>query len=82
MDLLRKRVPRRRGGVCKRPLSDHMILYGQMDDGGYSYQNMSEADGQWCNQYEGQKGRTEYSSSKYMQVCTGYESQWVAMKKR
>ena len=27
---------------------DHMILYGEMDDGGQSCQNLSEADGQRC----------------------------------
>ena len=48
-DLLRKRVPSRRGGVCERPLTIYSrILYEQMDDGGQSCQNMSEADGQRC----------------------------------
>ena len=27
---------------------DHMILYGQMDDGGQSCRKRSEADGQRC----------------------------------
>ena len=27
---------------------DHRIRYGQMDDGGQSCQNMSEADGKRC----------------------------------
>ena len=43
-DLLRKSVPSRKGGVCERSL----IRYGQMDDGGQSCQNMSEADGKRC----------------------------------
>ena len=35
------------------------IRYGQMDDGGQSCQNMSEADGKRCKQSEGQRGRAE-----------------------
>ena len=47
-DLLRNRVPRRRGGVCERPFTIG-YLYGQMDDGGQSCQNLSEADGSGVN---------------------------------
>ena len=47
-DLLRKSVPSRRGGVCERSLT--IVRYGQMDDGGQSCQNMSEADGKRCKQ--------------------------------
>ena len=48
-DLLRKRVPSRRGGVeSMRKTFDHRILYGQMDDGGQSCHNLSVADGQRC----------------------------------
>ena len=47
-DLLRKRVPSRRGGVCERPLTLTIGTYGQMDDGGHSCQNLSDADGQRC----------------------------------
>ena len=42
-----------------RKIFDHRIRYGQMDDGGQSCQNMSEADGQQCNRSEGQRGRAE-----------------------
>ena len=50
-DLLRKSVPSRRGGVGPmRKIFDHRIRYGQMDDGGQSCQNMSEADGKRCKQ--------------------------------
>ena len=31
-----------------RKTFDHRILYGQMDDGGQSCQNLSEADGKRC----------------------------------
>ena len=40
-----------------RKTFDHRILYGQMDDGGQSCQNLSEADGQRCKR--GQRGRAE-----------------------
>ena len=42
-DLLRKQK-----GRNMRKTFDHRILYGQMDDGGQSCQNLSEADGQRC----------------------------------
>ena len=42
-----------------RKICDHRIRYGQMDDGGQSCQNMSEADGKRCKQLEGQRGRAE-----------------------
>ena len=42
-----------------RKIFDHRIRYGQMDDGGQSCQNMSEADGQRSKRSEGQIGRAE-----------------------
>ena len=42
-----------------RNIFDHRMRYEQMDDGGQSCQNMSEADGKRCKRYEGQIGRTE-----------------------
>ena len=46
-------------GQSMRKIFNHRILYGQMDDGGQSCQNMSEADGQRCKRLEGQRGRAK-----------------------
>ena len=39
---------KQKGGGNMRKIFDHRIRYGHMDDGGQSYQNMSEADRQRC----------------------------------
>ena len=43
-------------------------------------------EGDWCKLYEGHTGRADKywsdSCSKYMQVCTSHESQWVANEEK
>ena len=45
--MLRHRLYSEKGRSMGNTL-DHVILYGQMDDGGQRYRKMGEADGQRC----------------------------------